>query len=141
MQFRFSAKAIAMRLGMPPERLNGDALTLSAPFTARKRGVETRLVINNAPMPRDTTLIRNIALAQDWMAALKAGEDIGGIAARHGTSKRRVQQLLEFAFLAPDIVTRILEGRQPVTLTSELLLRDGIPSDWAEQRHRLLAET
>ena len=141
MQLRLSAIAVAIRLAISAERLNEATLTLSAPFTARKRGVETRLVINNAPMPRDTTLIRNIALAQDWMAALKAGEDIRGIAARHGTSKRRVQQLLEFAFLAPDIVKLILEGRQPVTLTSELLLRDGIPSDWVRQRRRLLADS
>ena len=99
------------------------------------------MVINNAPALRDTTLIRNIALAQDWMAAVKTGDDTGQIATRHGTSKRRVQHLLEFAFLSPDIVTLILEGRQPATLTSELLLRDGIPSDWAEQRRRLLADS
>jgi hypothetical protein len=44
-----------------------------------------------------------------------------------------VRRLLRFAYLAPDIVQEIVEGRQPRTLTVKRLLQ-GIPLDWSDQR-------
>jgi hypothetical protein len=43
---------------------------------------------------------------------------------------------LECAFLAPDIVQAILDGRQPSDLTWKKLTRH-IPLNWVEQRQRL----
>lgn len=40
-----------------------------------------------------------------------------------GVTRRYVGRLLPLAFLAPDIVTRILSGRQPVDLTAETLTK------------------
>ena len=37
-------------------------------------------------------------------------------------------------FLAPDIVRAIVEGRQPVGLTSSYLLHHPLPDDWEKQR-------
>jgi hypothetical protein len=45
------------------------------------------------------------------------------IARRHGLSEPHVRRLLRFAYLAPDIVEAIVEGRQPRTLTVKLLLQ------------------
>ena len=50
--------------------------------------------------------------------------------------QRYAGRILQFAFLAPDIVEAILEGRQPPDLTVQKLLR-GLPLGWAEQRRRL----
>ena len=41
---------------------------------------------------------------------------------------------LRYAFLAPDIVRAIVEGRQPVGLTSSYLLHHPLPDDWEKQR-------
>ena len=42
---------------------------------------------------------------------------------------------MPLAFLAPDIVARILSGTQPVDLTTEeLTKRIDLPLDWTEQR-------
>ena len=57
-----------------------------------------------------------------------------GIAAAEGTSKRRVQQMIDLAFLAPDIVRDVLDGKQPIGFTSDWCLRHEIPSDWSKQR-------
>ena len=46
-----------------------------------------------------------------------------------------VARLLPLAFLAPDIVTSVLAGTQPVHLTTEMLTRRAnLPLDWEEQR-------
>jgi len=50
-------------------------------------------------------------------------------------SKRHLWQLLRISFLAPDIITAIIEGRQPSALTGRRLLRvSDLPFDWAGQR-------
>lgn len=51
-----------------------------------------------------------------------------------------MSRTLTLAFLAPDIVETILDGRQPPTLTVERLKarRQPVPMDWAEQRAFLL---
>ena len=56
------------------------------------------------------------------------------IAAEDGVPAYRVQQAICYAFLAPDIVRQVLQGRQPVGLTSKYIFRHSLPIDWAEQR-------
>ena len=46
----------------------------TAPFQMRKRGVETKLIIGDAPTGQDETLIRNIAKAHYWFAQIKSGK-------------------------------------------------------------------
>ena len=53
-------------------------------------------------------------------------------------SKRHLWQLLRISFLAPDIITAIVEGQQPPSLTGRRLLRvTDLPFDWAGQRRVL----
>ena len=114
--------------------LKQEDLTFALPFRQRRRGVETRLIIENPTSNRDQTLIRNVALAHSWFAELRNGASFTEVAERAGTSKRRVMQLVDLAFLAPDLTAQILDGQQPASLTSDVLIRQGIPSDWDEQR-------
>ncbi len=54
------------------------------------------------------------------------------------TSDRTAERVARLAFLAPDIITAILEGRQPATLTSRRLMKHAaIPLDWKAQREAL----
>ena len=62
------------------------------------------------------------------------------IAVRENTTRQRVTAIVELAFLAPDLVRQIVEGRQPVSLTSDRLIKAGIPTLWADQR-TILADT
>ena len=111
-----------------------DAHIIRTPFRQRRRGVETKLILDNVSSRRDGTLIRNIGLAHAWFAELRAGASFTEVAERSETSKRRVMQLVDLAFLAPDLTTEILDGRQPAALTSDLLIKRGVPSDWTTQR-------
>ena len=69
------------------------------------------------------------------MRALRHGEyaDTAEIARRFGLSDPHVRRLLRFAYLAPDVIMAIAEGRQPRAVTVRLLLR-GIPLVWSDQR-------
>lgn len=52
-----------------------------------------------------------------------------------GLTPRYVRNVFGFAFLAPDIVEAILDGRQPPELRFEDLYK-GIPMSWANQRRQ-----
>ncbi len=60
------------------------------------------------------------------------------IAAEEGISSSYVTRLFRLAFLAPDIVTAILNGRHPPQLTANRLMDDTrLPLDWTAQRELL----
>jgi len=128
---------IAKHLELPAKRLSVDALTISAAFRLRRKGVETKIVLGNAPPEIDLILIRNIAKAMDWFEEIKNGQTFAQIAARAGTSKRRVQDVIDLAFLAPDIIEQAVNGTLPLHFTSDYLIKAGVPADWATQRKML----
>jgi site-specific DNA recombinase len=45
-----------------------------------------------------------------------------------------VMRALRLNYLAPDIISAIIDGRQPADLTRRKLLNSSIPMDWAQQR-------
>ncbi len=126
--------ALAARLGMLPAHINHDALTLTGAFTLRRRGVEARLVFNDTSSGIDGTLLKNLGQGWVWFQAIKAGMTMQAIADRENTTQRRVASLVDLAFLAPDIVQAIVDGRQPVTLSAASLIKSRHRIIWADQR-------
>ncbi|MCV2863526.1 recombinase family protein [Albidovulum sediminicola] len=131
---RISAQTLGKTLGIDPGQIDPSALSIAAPFRSRKRGVETKLILNGTARPVDQVLLVNIARAHAWFAMIREGRSYEAIARATGTSRHRVQQMLHLAFLAPDIVRSIAEGRQPAALTTKWLTRHPLPSDWQAQR-------
>jgi site-specific DNA recombinase len=135
---------LALRLPISLDA-SSDALTLERciPLTMKKRGVELRLVIQNEPSSKskvDIVLMKYIARAHQWFDELVSGEvqSLTAIAAREGLSYRFVGKIVRLAFLAPEIVEAIAEGRQPPELSTELLTkRIGLPLDWRDQKRLL----
>jgi hypothetical protein len=60
------------------------------------------------------------------------------LANREGISRRYIRRLVGLAFLSPELVEAILQGRQPVEVTTTRLTEFDLPLDWTEQ-HKLLA--
>lgn len=87
----------------------------------------------------DATLIKLILRAQrlrDRMLTERLG--VGGLAAAEGVTSSYIARVIRLGFLAPDIVTAILNGRQPVGLTANKLANDSrLPIAWPEQRQAL----
>ena len=61
------------------------------------------------------------------------------IAQCNGVGKQYVSRVMRLAFLAPEMVERIVAGRQPPELTAQALRvrRLDIPVDWAAQKRAL----
>jgi hypothetical protein len=122
-----------------------DTLTLErfVPLIMKKRGVELRLVIQNEPSSSskvDIVLLKTIARAHRWFDQLLSGEvkSLTAIATREGLNCRFVGKILRLAFLAPEIVEAVAEGRQPPELSTELLTkRIRLPLAWGEQKRLL----
>jgi len=130
---------IAEMLKVDLARISEDIHNISSEFQHRKRGVETRLILANTAVPRDETLFKNIALAHRYFGMIRAGKTYSEIADHEGASKRRVQQLVELAFLAPDVIRDAFDGLQPTGMTSEWLVRHSFPAIWQDQREMFRA--
>jgi len=128
--------ALGQILGMQiPEGCLDDPHRLTVPATLKRRGHELRLVdqSKHAGMTnRDQALIR--LLVRGWQAwSILESED--GL---DETKRRELSRFARLRFLAPDIVTAILDGRQPVELTARKLMRTGnLPMNWPAQRQVL----
>ncbi|GAB5506417.1 MAG: hypothetical protein Rhirs2KO_15800 [Rhizobiaceae bacterium] len=122
-------------LGVKPLSLDPAALRFEMPFQFRKRGVESKLVVGDGKATHlDAILIRNIAKAHQYYDAIKCGASFEEIAASQELSKRRIVQVIDLAFLAPDIVRSIIHGDQPIGLTAKWLGQNPLPADWESQR-------
>ncbi|WP_170610836.1 recombinase family protein [Ruegeria arenilitoris] len=133
---RLSPDEIAELVECRKDRVNASALHFVSPFRMRRRGVELKLHLENAPTEVDRTLVQNIVKAQRWMAMILSGKTFAEIAEAEGTSKRRVQDVVDLAMLAPDILDAIASGEQPAGLTSDYLIKSGVPAPWSEQREQ-----
>ena len=132
-------ETIAQHLGLIPDDIDRDRLTLTGDFVLRRRGVEARLVLGNSSARVDKTLLRNVALGWTFLEEIKAGTTMKAIADRENRSQRRIAQLVDMALLAPDIIEAIIDGRQPATLSADLLKRSPHKTMWSDQRAWLQA--
>jgi hypothetical protein len=120
-------------------------LTAAAAFT--RRGAETKLVLPGLALAQqkhssrcDPALIKAIARGRAWFEELATGRarSLQELAKRDGITRRYIRRLVGLAFLSPQLVEAILQGRQPVKLTATRLTELDLPLDWTEQ-HKLLA--
>jgi len=125
--------------------LSGSTIELTAAVEFKRRGTETKLVLlgsaqQNHASRCDPALIKAIARGRAWFEELATGraQSLQDLARRDGITRRYIRRLVDLAFLSPQLVEAILQGRQPVVLTATRLTELDLPLDWAEQK-RLLA--
>jgi hypothetical protein len=82
----------------------------------------------------DPALIKALVRARRWFEALASGQSLEEIAKAEGVSAPYIGTLIPLAFLAPEIVSQIFAGTQPIELTTAALLtRIDLPLAWSEQ--------
>ena len=83
----------------------------------------------------DDTLLKALARAHRWRRMLENGQasSINELAEIEKINASYISRILRLTSLAPDIVTAILNGRQPRTLQLANLM-DDMPVEWDRQR-------
>jgi hypothetical protein len=127
------------------EAASDSAVDLAAPAAFTRRGAETKLVLPGLTQQKhssrcDPALIKAIVRGHAWFEELATGRarSLQELAKRDGISRRYIRRLLGLAFVSPQLVEAILQGRQSVELTATRLTELDLPLDWTEQ-HKLLA--
>ena len=115
-------------------------VTLALPVRFRRCGFGIRLIVptqnSHASIAVDVRLVKLVRRGIGWYRQMVT-ERVwpSAIAKVEGVSPSLVQRTIYVAFLAPDIVTAIEAGRQPVTLTPDSLVKAlPLPACWNEQR-------
>jgi len=133
-------RAIKVQLGKTELHLNIDdeaQPVVSLPVRMVRRGAELKVVFESRVPQRapDPVLLKLVAMAMSARKSLCSSK-ANQLTSQY--SRRYLWQLLRISFLAPDILTAIIEGRQPPSLTGRRLLRvTDLPLDWAGQRRVL----
>jgi hypothetical protein len=127
------------------EAASDSAIELTAAVAFTRRGAETKLVLQGLAQQThnsrcDPALIKAIARGRAWFEELATGQarSLQELAKRDGISRRYIRRLVGLAFLSPQLIEAILQGRQSVELTATRLTELDMPLDWIEQ-HELLA--
>lgn len=92
---------LAQEASLPPADLSPNLSRLTAPFTSRRRGVETKIIAGTQiPVP-NATLIRALRLAHLWAKRLKSGTSMQHIADEAKVTARYVARLVPLIGLSP----------------------------------------
>jgi site-specific DNA recombinase len=123
------------------EAASDSAVELTAAVAFKHRGIETKLVLPGLAQQDhgsrcNPALIKAIARGRAWFEELAMGRarSLQVLAKRDGISRRYIRRLVGLAFLSPQLVEAILQGRQPVALTATRLTELDLPLDWTEQQ-------
>ena len=117
-------------------------IVLEVPAVLKRAGLGMTLIVPGARQVAtpDPSLIRLLLRAFAIRDRLERNPDLPlkRIAEAEGVSPSYATRALRLAYLAPDIVTAILDGRQPPGLTANTLMRNTrLPFRWEAQRKRL----
>ena len=114
-------------------------ITFTIPARLKRAGMETRLLIDGTESRRkpDHSLHRLLAQAHRYRAMVMHNGDksMSELAAEAGVGGSYFTRVLRLTFLAPDIVSVILDNDHPVDLTANRLAKNvRLPLVWEDQR-------
>ncbi|WP_221766440.1 recombinase family protein [Sphingomonas ginkgonis] len=122
---------------LAPLGLGGQAELIVPAALGRSRAKLSLVVPGQFKAEPDAALIGIVAQARSWVDALTSGAapTLVALAEAHAVTPAYIRRYLGAGFLAPDLVCRIVEGRQPRALTAAKLADLlPLPSSWSEQR-------
>jgi len=85
------------------------------------------------PDPSLISLIKEARKAQNLVETNRM-DSLQVLSAKAGRQPGYFARLLRLNYLAPDIITAILDGTQPSTLCRKRLIKANLPTNWAIQR-------
>jgi hypothetical protein len=110
-----------------------DGIAIDAGLRVKRRRLVDhpwRLAQQKHSLRCDPALIKAIARGQEL--ATGHSRSLQELAKRDSISRRYIRRLVGLAFLSPQLVEAILQGRQSVELTATRLTELDLPLDWTE---------
>ena len=92
-----------------------------------------------SPAPRvDSALVKAVVRAHRWRQMIESGKygSSAELAKAEKVNDSYLSRILRLTLIAPDIIEKILAGRQPTTLQLDELLKP-LPAAWSQQRAKL----
>jgi hypothetical protein len=129
------------QLGRPTLSKDGRTITVRIPITLRRQGGRKQVVTPagatpwiQAPSRVDNTLVKAIVRAHRWRDMLESGSyaTVRDLAKAEAINESYLGRVLRLTLLAPKIIEAIVEGKQPVTLELDGLLKH-FPIEWDKQ--------
>ncbi len=123
---------------------DGKSIVIRIPYRFRRAGGRKAIIApegaDSAFLPAaqpDSSLIKALVRGYRWRGMLERGrvKSLKALAQAEHLDPSYLARTMRLTLLAPDIVTAILEGRQPDSM-SLANLRNNIPDDWGEQRRK-----
>jgi hypothetical protein len=141
-----SIEDLRVLLGLATDGQQCNPFTIGIDFRLTRTGRAMRLVQNDGARAHqseaDAAMVSLIVLARKWWDMLACGTiDVATLARREGFDRTYIAKVVRVAFLAPDVVEAILEGKQHGQLEAGHLRLHGIPASWAEQEARFLPKS
>jgi hypothetical protein len=119
---------------------DGEPIVLTVEMKLKRCGGEMRLIIpGGAAIDQRrqpvSSLVKAVSRASDWVRRMEAGEckHQRDLAKATKLEPRYINAILRVAFLAPEIVEAIIDGRQPPNLTLGSLT-GVLPMSWQQQK-------
>lgn len=121
-------------------RQNGEIIVVTIPLQLKRRGGRKLIIAPEGAVeapPREETLAKLVAKAHRWLRMMESGQyrSIKDLAAQEQIDDSYLARVLRLTLLAPDIITAILDGRQPDMLTWREL-KNPFPMEWEKQREK-----
>ena len=135
-----------------PSPAGGVRMETFIPWTLVKRGVKKQVITPlDAPeqfreevrqekeirkAEQESPLVKALGQAHTWQRLLHEGKfhSFAEIAAAEGVTKAHVIRICRLVHLAPEITAACLLSGQPIGLTLERLMRQGVAREWEAQR-------
>ncbi len=131
----------AGQFGRPILSKDGRTITVHIPITVRHHGGRKQVVTPAGATPWiptppriDNTLVKAIVRAHRWRDMLESGDyaTVRDLAKAEAINESYLGRVLRLTLLSPPIIEAILEGRQPLTLGLDNLLKQ-FPVEWGKQ--------
>ena len=145
LEIELNRSVFASELGVEENAISSSSLAFTVDAKVKRPGQVLRIIEESGleahrAMP-NLALVGLIAKAHEWWNELCSGEiDIAKFSRQEGVTASWMTRVVRLAFLSPEVVEAVLDGRAKANLdTKSFLAPNAIPACWDEQRAKFLA--
>ena len=130
---QLEVEKVAALIQVDRNKLDLELSRIEEPVTLCKRTNGTKLTWVGYKGEPNHALIRAIVTAQAWAEEIKAGQSVSDIMQAHNIPEGMIWKRIRLAFLSPEVLKAIAQGKTNRDLTIKILTQRELPLDWSKQ--------